>query len=188
MTELEGLGGRIFQTFWIYLFKINIMVTEEFEQVSEPAVQYQRERNKPMPSKKHSAIQTLLGAALVVKYKKKYQIYSELSLFMPDVKPAVPDLCIFPKEQLNLLDDEIIVSDVPITVIEILSPKQGIDDIKDKFFTIYFPAGVQSAWLIIPTLRSVHVFTPDKKFVSFHSGKLMDKACDVELELDDFFP
>ncbi|MEM1123876.1 MAG: hypothetical protein AAGJ18_25790, partial [Bacteroidota bacterium] len=83
MTELEGLGDRIFQTFWLYLFKINIMVTEEFEQVSEPAVQYQRERNKPMPSKNHSAIQSRLIIALGKKYDKKYEFYSELSLFMP---------------------------------------------------------------------------------------------------------
>ena len=164
------------------------MFTEEFDQVSEPAVQYELERNKPMPSRNHSAIQTLLSAALVNKYKKKYQIYSELSLAMPEVKPAVPDLCIFPKKKLDLLNDEIKVSDVPITVIEILSPKQGIEDIKDKFFNIYFPAGVQSAWLIIPPLRSVHIFTPDKKFVSYNDGKLIDKACEVELELDDFFP
>ena len=164
------------------------MFTEEFDQVSEPAVQYQRERNKPMPSKNHSAIQTLLSAALVFNYKKKYQFFSELSLTMPDVKPAVPDLCIFPKTKLDLLNDEIKVKDVPITVIEILSPKQGIEDIKDKFFNIYFPAGVKSAWLIIPPLRSVHIFTPDKKFVSYNSGKLTDKACGVELELDDFFP
>ena len=46
------------------------MFTEELDQVSEPAVQYQIERNKPIPSKNHSAIQTLLGAALVYKYKK----------------------------------------------------------------------------------------------------------------------
>jgi len=134
------------------------MFTEELDQVSEPAVQYQRERHKPMPSRNHSAIQMLVGAALLQKYKKKYQIYSELSLAMPDVKPAVPDLCIFPKTKLDLLNDEIKVKDVPLTVIEILSPKQGIEDIKDKFFNIYFPAGVKSAWLIIPPLRSVHIF------------------------------
>lgn len=164
------------------------MFTEEFDQVSEPAVQYQIERNKPMPSKNHSAIQSRLIIALGKKYDEKYEFYSELSLAMPDVKPAVPDLCIFPKENLDLLNDEIKVTDAPITAIEILSPKQGIEDIKDKFFNIYFPAGVKSAWLIIPTLRSVHIFTPDKQFVSYNSGKLTDKACGVELELDDFFP
>ena len=164
------------------------MFTEEFDQASEPAVQYQIERNKPMPSKNHSAIQTLLCATLVYKYRNQYQIFSELSLTMPDVKPAVPDICIFPKAKLDLLNDEIKVSDVPITVIEILSPKQGIEDIKNKFFEIYFPAGVQSAWLIIPPLRSVHIFTPDRKFTNYYAGKLEDKACKIELELDDFFP
>ncbi len=89
---------------------------------------------------------------------------------------------------MDLLADEIKVSEVPITTIEILSPKQNIEDIKNKFFNIYFPAGVKSAWLIIPPLRSVHIFTPDKKFVSYNAGKLTDKACEVELELDNFFP
>ncbi len=164
------------------------MFTEEFDQVSEPAVQYQIERNKPMPSKNHSAIQSRLVIALGKKYDKKYEFYSELSLTLPDVKPAVPDICIFPKAKLDLLNDEIKVSDVPITVIEILSPKQSIEDIKNKFFEIYFPAGVQSAWLIIPPLRSVHVFTPDRKFTNYYAGKLEDKVCKVEVDLDDFFP
>jgi Uma2 family endonuclease len=44
----------------------------------------------------------------------------------------------------------------PITVIEILSPKQAVQDLVDKFDE-YFKVGVKSCWLVIPTLEIVGV-------------------------------
>ncbi len=74
------------------------MFTEELDQVSESAVRYQRERHKPIPSRNHSAIQSRLIIALGKKYDTKYEFFSELSLNLPDVKPAVPDICIYLKK------------------------------------------------------------------------------------------
>lgn len=149
---------------------------------------YEIERNKPMPSKNHSYIQLRLGAALLNAYEDRFNFLSELDLAPPGVKPSVPDICIYPKSPVDLLKDEVKVTEAPITTIEILSPKQGIEDVTSKIFEIYFPAGVQSAWLIIPPLRSVHIFTPDRNHTTFNTGALYDPATGISLALDSFFP
>ena len=164
------------------------VIVETQASETQDETNFETERNKPMPSRNHAIIQARLIAALINNFLGKYEIMSEVSLALPNVKPAVPDICIFPKVPVDLLEDEIKITEPPVTAIEILSPTQSLDDVKDKIFDIYFPAGVQSAWLIVPTLRSVHVFTPDRKFVTFNSGKLNDPVTGISVELDDFFP
>ncbi|HFA51362.1 MAG TPA: Uma2 family endonuclease [Bacteroidetes bacterium] len=168
----------------IFLEESTVGTTEEASY--EP--DYETERNKPMPSKNHGIIQSRLIIALGVSYLDQYEFISEVKLALPGVKPSIPDISIFPKESVDLLEDEIQMTEPPLTVIEILSPKQSIDDIKNKIFDIYFPAGVRSAWLIIPTLRTVYIFTPDRSYDIFTEGKLHDPATGIELELDSFFP
>lgn len=164
------------------------MKDEDIFVESELELDYETERNKPMPSRNHSIIQLRLGAALINHYDDQFNFMGELNLAPPNVKPSVPDICIYPKSLINLLEDEIKVIEPPLTAIEILSPKQSIDDVKDKFFNIYFPAGVKSAWLVIPTFRTVYVFTPDRKYATFNSGTLNDPTLGITLELDEFFP
>ena len=149
---------------------------------------YVTERNKPMPSRNHGIIELRLGAALFKYYDNQFNLMTEVDVAPPGVKPSVPDICIFPKSPIDLLEDEIRVTEPPITAIEILSPMQGMEELKNKFYQIYFPAGVKSAWLVVPTLRSVHIFTPDRKFVTFNAGKLHDPVTGISLELDEFFP
>ncbi len=150
--------------------------------------QYEIERGKPMPSKNHGIIQSRLNIALGKAYADQYEFIVELKFAPVGLKPAVPDLCIYPKMPVDLQQDEISVVEPPITAIEILSPKQSIEEIQSKMFNTYFPAGVQSAWLIVPPLRSVHIFTPDRKFVTFNSGSLHDPATGITLDLDSFLP
>jgi Uma2 family endonuclease len=154
----------------------------------EQAEDYTIQRDKPMPSRNHGIIQLRLGAALLRHYDDKYNLMSEIDLSPIGVKPSVPDICIYPKSPIDLLEDEIRVTEPPITAIEILSPMQGMEELKNKFYQIYFPAGVKSAWLVVPTLRSVHIFTPDRKFTTFNSGTLHDPATGISLGLDEFFP
>jgi Uma2 family endonuclease len=167
------------------------MIKDDVFIEQSPAIEYndyETERNKPMPSRNHSFIQSRLNFALSKHYLDKYDFFSELNLSPPGVKASVPDLCIYPKTLIDLLEDEIQVTEPPITVIEILSPEQGMNSVKNKFFQIYFPAGVKSVWLVVPTLRSVHIFTPDRKYTTFTSGSLNDPATGITLELDEFFP
>lgn len=149
---------------------------------------YETERNRLMPSKNHSIIQSRLNIALGKHYGDQYEFLPQLDLAPPGVKPTLPDLCIYPKRAVDLLEDEIKVTEPPITAIEILSPMQGIEEIKSKFFQIFFPAGVKSAWLIVPPVKTVYIFTPDRKYATFTSGSLHDPATGITLELDEFFP
>lgn len=149
---------------------------------------YVKERKKPISSKNHGVIQLLIGAALLINYKHLFQFMSEVKLALPEVDKAVPDISIYPKMEIDLLKDEIEMTEPPITTIEILSPKQAFDDLKDKIFNIYFPGGVQSAWIVIPTVKSVFVFSPDKTFKTFNAGKLKDPVTGIELDMESLFP
>ena len=119
--------------------------TEQESIYTENAEDYTTQRDKPKPSRNHGIIQLRLGAALFRHYDDKFNLMSEVDIAPPGVKPSVPDICIFPKSPIDLLEDEIRVTDPPLTAIEILSPMQGVEELKNKFYQIYFPAGVKSA-------------------------------------------
>jgi len=79
------------------------------------------------------------------------------------------------------------VKEPPLTTIEILSPMQRLEEVKNKILDNYFPAGVKSAWLIIPTARTVSVYTSDEKFVTYASGKISDSVTGITLHIDEVF-
>jgi Uma2 family endonuclease len=147
---------------------------------------YEIERGKPMPSKNHGKIQARLTRALLNKYLDKYDVESEVSLELTSGK-ATPDVIISEPTVDDWMNDEIRVTTPPITAIEILSPKQGLDDIKDKIKDIYFKAGVKSAWLIIPTFQTIYIMTPDLKVQTFIEGIVKDPATGIEINMTDIF-
>lgn len=62
---------------------------------SKTLSQYEIERNKPIPNRIHTVLQMSLGFLLQLKYGKKYQFASEVSLA---TNPGTtPDISIFPK-------------------------------------------------------------------------------------------
>ncbi len=149
---------------------------------------YETERNKPMPSLNHSQIQLNVGFALRTHYRKKYSIVTEVDLELPkSSRPTVPDISIFAKRELLLSKDVLKVKEPPLTTIEILSPKQDLESVKNKIFENYFPAGVKSAWIVVPTTRTVSIFTPDEKFVTYADGKFTDPATGITLDIDEVF-
>lgn len=148
---------------------------------------YQIQRNKPMPSQNHGYIQNKIGGRLDIKYEGQYNVYSELSLKLPKVKEAVPDIAVYPYKEINWEHDLIKITTPPILVIEILSPTQNINEILDKFSKIYFPGGVKSAWLVIPPLKMVGVYAPDMNYQPFHDGIIVDKNVNISLDLSSVF-
>jgi Uma2 family endonuclease len=145
-------------------------------------VQYQTERGKPMPSYNHAYLQAEIGFQLKVQYKAEYDILSELSLDLSSGK-AVPDLCIYPKKVNNWQRDVIKYKTAPLLAIEILSPKQAFDDLVDKIQDIYFPAGVLSAWIVVPSAESVILYKPNEKPETFNKTIVKDSASKFELDL-----
>jgi Uma2 family endonuclease len=67
-------------------------------------------------------------------------------------------------------NDEVRVSEPPLTIIEISSPKQDFEDFEHKL-KAYFNAGVKSFWLIIPFTETLTIFYPNEKPDFIHNGR-----------------
>ncbi|WP_288424084.1 Uma2 family endonuclease [uncultured Spirosoma sp.] len=144
---------------------------------------YEAERGKPMPSKNHAIIQSNLLVELTMNYRGTYQFLSEISLENPR---AVPDIAIFPPMQYDPLHDEIRLNQVPLGVIEIMSPSQTQDELIEKA-DAYFRAGVQSYWLINPVFRIAHIMHSRDEYTNIIDGTLIDKRLNISLPLANLF-
>ena len=146
---------------------------------------YTTERNKPMPNRIHGSIQSDLIFLLRSKYNEQFDFPAEVTL---DTQPAsTPDILVYPKKRLDRKEIQAKEPEMPITTIEILSPSQSIEELADKAWDIYFPAGVQSAWLVIPALKAVHVLLPGGKDLYFNAGMLKDPATGIEISVERIF-
>ena len=147
--------------------------------------QYEIERNKPIPNRIHGVIQLDLGFLLKLNYREKYQFSSEVSL--ATVPGSTPDICIFPNKKLSLKTIKAKEEEAPITTIEIQSPSQSIEELQHKAWNLYFPMGVKSAWIVIPSLKAVKILLPDDQEFFFNSGKLKDPVTNIEIEVKEIF-
>ena len=146
---------------------------------------YEIERGKPMPSKNHSRLQARLSKELLVSYEDQYDVRSEQSLAAPN-PPLVPDLSIFPAEVSNWQQDEVKESDVPLTVIEIVSPSQSDSELTEKA-NDYFAAGTKSYWLVQPLFRTVVILQPNADELVFHNDLLTDPTNGISIDLKKVF-
>ena len=145
---------------------------------------YETERGKPMPSKHHSFTQTNLILKIGSQYSQKYRLGSELSLDLPE-RERVPDLVIYPSMPFG--EEEVKMSQIPLGVIEILSPTQNHVDLMQKKAE-YFRAGVKSYWLVFPDLRSVYVYYSVSDYEVFGQDEtLLDKVLNIEVSLPEIF-
>ncbi len=149
--------------------------------------QYELERNKPMPSKNHSIVQGNLIFELKTRYRKSNSFLSEVDILMPEKPNCVPDIAIYPKLEFNFLDDELAMTEMPLTAIEIVSPSQSDNDILKKI-NRYFNAGVKSCWFVMPGFRAISVYSSIDNYEFFTSDMtLIDSATGIKLPLSDIF-
>ncbi len=147
---------------------------------------YEIERGKPMPSLNHARLELQL-VKMLLPFEDKYDILPELSLRL-STGDAVPDLCLFPKRTFDYENDQTKVTEAPVLTIEILSPKQILDDVVKKIRDTYLPAGVQSSWVVIPSLKTVHILTPDKQVRTFQTtGVITDPATGIQVDMEELF-
>ncbi|CAN5415894.1 hypothetical protein BH09BAC4_BH09BAC4_35170 [soil metagenome] len=146
--------------------------------------EYELERGKPMPSKNHAKLQSRIAKAIADRYEDRYDVYTEISLDLS--RPVVPDIALFPTEPSDWLEDEIRLTTPPLCAVEIISPTQGNQELIDKL-DIYFAAGVQSCWIVIPTFRLINVFSTKHDYKAFMSGELYDEKLDIRIDLDHLF-
>ena len=149
---------------------------------------YESNRGKPISSKNHAIIQKSILVLLVILYGDNFEILPELKLKGNKTKNPVPDISIFEKTlSFTPGDDEIMVETIPLGVIEILSPKQNIDELIKKSRN-YFSMGIQSYWLVIPDLRSIFIFDKNNKQSVFtEKDKLQDSVLNIEIDLEKIF-
>ncbi|GAB3916390.1 Uma2 family endonuclease [Larkinella terrae] len=120
------------------------------------------------------------------RYDEQFDILPELELELSTGK-CKPDISIYHNLPVDWLNDIIYYNQPPVTAIEILSPKQAVNELTDKAYKQYFPAGVQSVWLIIPVLQTIHLLLPDGSKKPFSTGILRDPATGIELDLARLF-
>ncbi len=148
-------------------------------------VNYESDRRKPMPSKNHAIVQMRISGTLFSRYANQFTILPEIRIEI-DHTDYTPDICIYPLLSFDSRHDEIRMTDLPLTAVEILSPTQSVDELLAKF-EVYFSAGVQSGWLVQPALQTIFLLTPDTKIAVFHNEVLLDPTTDIHLNLSDVF-
>lgn len=153
-------------------------------QMVETITEYELERGKPMPSKNHALVQSIL-IALFMKYAVHYSVLSELSLEL-DGEPTVPDISVYAKLITDWVHDEIRMTVPPLLVVEILSPTQGMLELVEKMEK-YFAAGVQSCWLVQPTVKTIVLFTPAMEPQVYSTGDVIDPVTGITVNIEEIF-
>jgi Uma2 family endonuclease len=153
-------------------------------QAAEALTDYELERGKPMPSLNHARVQGRLVAALM-RHDQDYDILPELSLEL-DGRPFTPDVSVFPNLPVDWLHDQIRKTEPPLLVVEILSPRQIMEDLIEKA-EAYFAAGVKSCWIVLPALKTVVVIQPGDHLKVYTSGEISDPATGIEVGLEELF-
>lgn len=146
---------------------------------------YEIERRKPMPSKNHAIIQMRISGSLFSRYSSRFTILPEIRIEINDTD-FTPDICVYPVIPFDSRHDEIRMTALPLTAIEILSPTQSVEELVAKF-GVYFTAGVGSGWLVQPALQTIFLLTPDNKIAVFHDKPLVDPTTGIELDLNEVF-
>ena len=139
-------------------------------------------QSEDIMSVNHSKLIHRLSVALD-RYDHEYDILPELELELSTGK-CKPDVAIYPNLRTTWFDDLIFYNQPPTTVIEVLSPKQGVSDLTDKAFKIYFPAGVKTVWIVAPMLHICQVLLPDGTQLTWPNGVLKDPVTSFELDVD----
>ncbi|ADB41782.1 Uma2 family endonuclease [Spirosoma linguale] len=146
---------------------------------------FEEYHSEDITSINHSKLIHRLSVALD-RYDDSYDILPELELELSTGK-CKPDVAIYQNLSVDWLNDVIYYNQPPIVAVEILSPKQAFTDLTDKAYKQYFPAGVQSVWLIIPTTRIIQTLLPDGSIQTSVSGIMKDPITGMELDLGYLF-
>ncbi len=133
----------------------------------------------------HAKIMHRLSVALD-RYTEYYDVLPELELSL-NGKPIQPDISVYPRLPEDWDNDILLYTQPPIIAVEIQSPRQATTDITTKMNSIYFPAGVQSVWIVIPPLRLVFIQTPDGRKVTFTNGVIQDPVTNLEVPFNAIF-
>lgn len=148
---------------------------------TNPAEFFEEYQSEDIRSLNHSRIINRISVALS-RYDDEYDVFPELELELSTGK-CKPDVSVYKNLPADWFNDILFYNQAPIVAVEVLSPKQAVTDLTDKAFKQYFPAGVQSVWLIIPTIRIAQTLLPDGSMQTWASGILRDSVTGMEVDL-----
>ena len=100
-----------------------------------------------------------------------------------------PDISLYQgHRQLSNLDDVLSMTEMPLLVIEILSPKQPLDELLAKF-KAYFTLGIKSCWLVTPSIRAIAIYSQSKYLKTFSTNdiEVVDEIGDIHLPMQKIF-
>lgn len=145
-----------------------------------------------MGSHNHSMVQANL--AYLFKRKGDYTVFIELSLDVSHLDreryqvrdELVPDVALYPKRPLSIPHDILRMTEMPLLVVEILSPRQGTASILAKF-EAYFALGIPSCWLVDPLTQTVHVYHSSTDRTTFSTGDVVDSSLDIRMPSSEIF-
>ena len=138
---------------------------------------------KMSPSYNHAYLQVNIGT--LFKLIPDFSVFSELTLTINGAD-YVPDIVVYPKRPITYYHDMLKVTDIPLLIVEILSPTQGMQELIDKF-VMYLQAGVKSCWLVQPYGQSVMVWTSPETYRHVVEGDLVDDALGLRIPLTQIF-
>lgn len=136
-----------------------------------------------MGSYNHSGVQAKLAGLLIG--LGKYSVFTELSLEINKLEYR-PDISVYPKRGLSKPRDIMKMIDMPLLAIEILSSRQAMDELIDKF-DVYFSAGVKSCWMVEPAIEAITVYSSLLDYRTYGMGEVVDKALDIRLPIEMIF-
>jgi Uma2 family endonuclease len=99
-----------------------------------------------------------------------------------------PDVCLYPSS-IDLQEFDVVkMTDMPLLAIEILSPSQGIPELKRKIHA-FFELGVKSCWLVIPDVKTIYVYSQPTEYRVFamDDTEVVDEVMDIHLSIAKVF-
>ncbi len=160
-------------------------------------INYEEQESHEMGSLNHSIVQARLTGLLF--NDERFTPAVELSLDVSQIDLAQfglkakeelkPDISLYQgHRELSSLDDILKMTEMPLLIIEVLSPKQTIDELLTKF-KAYFALGVKSCWLVTPSIKAVTIYSQAKHFKTFsmNDTEIIDENGDIHLPIHKIF-
>jgi Uma2 family endonuclease len=147
---------------------------------------YEIERNKPMPTLLHGAIQSNLVFEIRLKYQNQFRVASEVLL---DTQPygSTPDVILYPFGDLDYQNDPSRRTDAPLLSIEIQSASQSTKDMTSKLEP-YFSFGIKSCWIIAPDFKAIFVYSSPYHYDFFYEKDMVkDSVLGIEISVEKIF-
>ncbi len=163
-----------------------VELTEEQEEEIELG-EYQQERGKPMPNVTHGSVQANLTGTFYAQLKEDYRLATETAFEFADATVLTPDIAVLAKRSLDWSREPARCRDLPVTVVEILSPSQGYRTAVAKK-DAYFANGVQTLWEVNPALKliAIHRTGNDDPQIILH-GEAKDPVTGLTARLEEIF-